>query len=310
MFLQFSRKTATFNKLITLRNMKSFLRSLTARATRATIVILALLAGLVSCANSPKEYEVEVRQMDCTSADGLKIWGQLYMPEGARGKLPVAILAHGFNSSRNEVSDYAERLAQRGIASYVFEFCGGSTNSLSEGETTDMTIFTESGNVLSIVAMIKGEKWADTKRMALLGCSQGGLVTATTTGANPDLFKAQVLIYPALGIPDSAPRMLAQFEASGEDSMNVMNLKIGRCYYEAINGFSVFENMPAFKGSTLIVYGNKDGVTPEASMQRAEQTVGGPCKVVMIPDATHGFPVPEHHAVCADAVVNFLVEVL
>ncbi|MCF0225269.1 MAG: alpha/beta hydrolase, partial [Fibrobacter sp.] len=182
---------------------------------------------------------------------GLRIWGELYRPENAKGKLPLAILTHGFNGDYREVIEYAEGLAKKGIAAYIFEFCGGSNHSRSEGKSSDMTIFKESGNVLSVVEMIKGWDWVDTTRLALLGCSQGGLVAATTTGANPDIFKCQVLVYPALTIPETASRMLPRFDEAQSDSLVFMNLMLGRCYYESISGFSVFENMPSYKGSTL-----------------------------------------------------------
>lgn len=249
------------------------------------------------------------KEIHCKARDGKDIWGKAYIPNTAEAKKPTVIMAHGFNGNENETKAYAECLAMRGVASYVFEFCGGDNKSRSEGKTTEMTILTEKENVEDITRQVKTWEFVDSTRVALLGCSQGGLVSALTAAYNPDMFKALVLVYPALLIPETAPRMLQQFDAHNGEPLDVMGMKLGRCYYEAINGLPVLDIIGKYKGKTYMVYGDKDGIIAggslEASKSKYEQL-----EVKVIPGGNHGFSEYLHHAQATEGIVGFVTKVL
>lgn len=246
-------------------------------------------------------------EIHVTTRDGKDIWGRAYIPNGGSERKPLVIMAHGYNSSHGEPQPFAETMAMRGVASYIFDFCGGGNNSKSEGETTDMTIFTEKENLEDIAAAAKTWNFVDPERISLLGCSQGGLVAALTSAANPDLFKSLVLVYPALTIPETAPMVLKRFDADDGKPQDVMGMKLGRKYYEAINGINVYDSLPRYNGEVFIVYGDKDFVAAGAA--KADSIYKNSTQLI-IPDGTHGFPEPYCHEQATGGIANFLQRTL
>lgn len=54
--------------------------------------------------------------------------------------------------------------------------------------------------------------------------------------------------------------MLKRFEADGNRPQDVMGMKLGRGYYDAINGLAVLDTIGNFKGKVFMVYGDDDMV--------------------------------------------------
>lgn len=249
-----------------------------------------------------------VKEIHCKARDGKDIWGELYMPATQEKQMPIVIMAHGYNGTHYEPKPFAESLAMRGVASYIFDFCGGSNNSKSDGETTEMTIFTEKGNVEDITAMVKSWDFVDPSRVSLLGCSQGGLVAGLTAAANPEAYKSLILVYPAFTIPATAPMMLQRFDADGGKPQEVMGMKLGRDYYEAINGMDALDSIGAYKGDVFIVYGDKDMIVAggvDKAIEKYEK-----CKTQVIAGADHGFSNYRHHEEATEGIVDFAVTTL
>lgn len=248
-----------------------------------------------------------VKELDVKTRDGKTIKGRAYIPTGGDARKPLAIMAHGYNGTYREPQPFAETMAMRGVASYIFDFCGGGNHSKSDGETTEMTVFTEKANIEDIVAAARTWDFVDSTRMALVGCSQGGLVAALTSAANPDLFKSLVLVYPALTIPDTAPMMLKRFDADGGRPQELMGMKLGRVYYEKINGVNVFDSIPAYKGDVFIVYGDRDFVA--AGADKAAE-IYEKCEKQVVPGGDHGFSNSACHEQATGGIANFLQRTL
>ncbi len=244
-----------------------------------------------------------VEEIHVTARDGKDIWGRAYIPNGGAARKPLVIMAHGYNGTHREPQPYAETMAMRGVASYIFDFCGGGNHSQSDGVTTDMTILTEKANIEDIASAAKTWEFVDTTRISLLGCSQGGLVAALTSAANPDMFTSLVLVYPALNIPDSAPHMLKRFDADGGRPQELMGMKLGRGYYEAIDGMNIFDSIPAYKGDVFIVYGDRDFIC--SGIDRADSVYAHSEKMV-IAGGDHGFTNSACHEQAAGGIANFL----
>lgn len=252
-------------------------------------------------ANEPfrtEEFKVKTR-------DKKEIWGELYIPNGVETPMPMIIMAHGYNSSYREPKEFAISMAMNGVACYIFDFIGGGNESKSGGETTAMTIFTEKENVEDITKAIKALNFVDANNVSLLGCSQGGLVAAVTSSANPDMFKNVILIYPALMIPDTAPNMLKQFDENKGEPLEVMGMKLSRKYYEVIDGLDVIGSLNKYQGHVLMVYGDEDPVCQGGTLEKAQQTYPN-CKTVIIPTGKHGFPEYKNHALATKAIIDFM----
>lgn len=258
--------------------------------------------------NFPEENNpFTVEEMTLRMRDGKMLRGKVYIPNTPEKHKPLVIMAHGYNGTFREPQPYAETIAMRGIAGFIFDFCGGSNYSSSDGVTTDMTVFTEKENIEDIVEAVKSWEFVDTTRISLLGCSQGGLVAALTSAANPDMFKSLVLVYPALNIPDTAPAMLSRFDADGGRPQEVMGMKLGRGYYEAIEGLNIFDSIPAYKGDVFIVFGDRDFV---ASGADRAASIYDNCKMMVVPGGNHGFTESVCHEQAAGGIANFLQRTL
>lgn len=249
-----------------------------------------------------------VKETHCKSRDGKDIWGLAYIPNTVEKKKPIVIMAHGYNGTHGEPKPFAESLAMRGIASYIFDFCGGGNNSKSDGVTTEMTIFTEKENVEDITAQVKSWDFVDPERVALLGCSQGGLVSSLTAAANPGEYKSLVLVYPALTIPATAPMMLKRFDEDGGRPQNLMGMNLGRVYYEKINGLNALDEIGKYKGDVFIVYGDRDMIVAGGVGNAAE--CYDKCETLEIPGGDHGFSNYRHHELATGGIVDFIVRTL
>ncbi len=65
--------------------------------------------------------------------DDKKIYGKLFLPDGWDDGRPraTAIFAHGLSTNHGDMEPYARTAADRGMVSYVFDFCGGGGYSRS-----------------------------------------------------------------------------------------------------------------------------------------------------------------------------------
>lgn len=244
------------------------------------------------------------REIHCKSRDGKDIWGIAYIPNTKEAKKPTVVMAHGYNSSYKEPESYAQCLAMRGVASYLFDFCGGSNRSKSEGKTPEMTLFTEMENIEEVTRTVKSWDFVDSSRVTLLGCSQGGIVAALTAAYNPTMFKSLVLVYPAFSIPETGSMMLEQFGEN--DTLDVEGMVLGRDFYETIKDMPVLDIIGKYKGKTYMVYGDKDeviaGNTLELSKTKYEQL-----EVKIISGAYHGFADYMSHQQATEGIVKFVL---
>lgn len=251
-------------------------------------------------------YEMEVH---CTNAKGQNIFGKLYMPYSDERQKPLAILAHGYNSSYKEVEVYAKTLAMNGIASYIFDFCGGSNNSRSEGTSIEMSVFTEADDIAAIVGTVRKWDFIDPARISLLGCSQGGLVAAIASSQMPEAFKSVVLVYPAFSIAEHAVSVHPKEAITSETGVPVMGLPLSHVYYDKLIGYDVFKEMSKYKGEVMIVYGDKDPIAAGGYIERAAKVYGN-CEVNVVPGGAHGFPESSTHVEANGHILDFMTKTL
>jgi len=121
-----------------------------------------------------------------------------------------------------------------------------------------MSVLTEVRDLEAVISYVQSLPYTG-KTLVLMGCSQGGFVSALTAAKYPDLADRLVLFYPALCIPDDAragKMMRARF-----DPKNIPNvfrcgpMKLGKCYAADVMDMDPFEQIKVYSGPVLIVHG-------------------------------------------------------
>ena len=251
------------------------------------------------------------RELHSRSQNG-DIWGRLYLPYSScyrsAGGLPVVIMAHGFGGTHEEPRLYAEVLASHGIAAYLLDFCGGGMHSRSEGRTTDMNIFTEQADLEAVTRTVKTIAGIDTARVMLLGCSQGGLVSAITAAAHPDSYSGLLLIYPAFDIPFTARGMLERLK-DRPDEFEFWGMKLSRKYYEPLVDYNPYDVVGRYRGPVCFVYGDADNIVPTKSVERAAKLYRRP-RLSLVKQGDHGFHHPFRHRQAELFVLQFVQDLL
>lgn len=79
------------------------------------------------------------------------IYGRLFLPDGWGDGRPraTAIFSHGLSTNHGDMEPYARTAAERGMVTYVFDFCGGGAYSRSDWQA-GMSLFTEQHDLESV----------------------------------------------------------------------------------------------------------------------------------------------------------------
>ena len=267
-----------------------------------------------------------IHQEFTCSRDSLRLRGSMFRPaEGER--FPVAVVSHEFMANRLFTMRYARLLASLGYAAFCYDFSGGCVVGASQGRTTDMTVFTEMEDLKAVIAYAKAQPYADPDRLLLMGCSQGGLVTALTAAKPETRAEAIILFYPALSIPDDARKgsmMSARFDpADIPETMRCGPMKLGRDYAASVLDLDPFSAISAYRGDVLIVHGNADELVDISYSRRAYDAYRAAAETALqageiaampriafheVDGAGHIFLRPKHDQDAVRAVTAFLAD--
>ena len=204
-----------------------------------------------------------IRRTFTCQRNNLTIRGTEYRPEGDR--LPIAIVSHGFMAFQDTVRQYAIAMAEMGYVSYCFDFCGGCViKGKSDGNTTEMSVLTEAKDLEAVITYAQSMEYGNSEEIVLMGCSQGGFVSAIVASKLRDKISKLVLFYPALCIPDDAragKMMFAKFDPDNiPDIIRCGPMLLGKCYVEDVIGIDSYQEIQDFSGDVLIVHGTKDKI--------------------------------------------------
>ena len=209
--------------------------------------------------------------------DGLAIRGTMFTnvkPTEMTKPLPVAVVSHGFMANQRSVKAYAEHLAEMGYAAFTFDFCGGCLRGTSDGRTTSMSVLTEKEDLKAVVNYAGSLLFTDQNSLLLMGCSQGGFVSAL---AAEELHAQKlILFYPALCIPDDARRgsmMFARFDPSAvPETFKCGPMRLGRIYPEDVMDMDPYREISDYTGDVLIVHGADDRIVNASYAEQAYET--------------------------------------
>ena len=217
----------------------------------------------------------------CCMRDSNRIYGMLYQNPLASNIRPAVILSHSSSLTHEAMAGYALMLARQGYVAYCFDFCGGSTDSKSDGDTDDMTLFTEVEDLRAVVNAVKKLGFVDRQRVYLMGSSQGGLVSALLADEEPDAFAGMVLFYPAFNIPD----LVSQFAGMGQWGGS---FGLSQKYVDALKGFDVWKHVGTFPHPVCIVHGTADIIVDISYSEKARACYPH-AELHRIQGANHGF---------------------
>ncbi|MDO4285411.1 MAG: YqiA/YcfP family alpha/beta fold hydrolase [Eubacteriales bacterium] len=235
--------------------------------------------------------------------DGMMIYGELFYPD-QKSPTATVIIGHGFGETYQSTEDDAEAFATAGIAAYVFDFCGGSPYSSSDGSMTEMSVLTERDDMEAVLDGLCSCTFVDAENIFLMGESQGGFVAALLAAKRPEDVRGLVLFYPALVIPDNAR---AQFDSADDvpETSRVFGMTVGRNYYTDILAMDPFAEISVYTGDVLIVHGDQDSIVPISYSSQAAEAYPS-AELVTISGGGHGFYGTQLEMACADAV-DFVV---
>lgn len=253
----------------------------------------------------PPEYPCEYNEeeLHCTYGEN-DIFGTLYTPDNGRNKHPVVILSHGYNCIGDDMADMAKKLANNGVMSYTFDYCGGSTRSRSSGESVDMSIETEQENLRQVIDMITGLDTADTDNIYIYGESQGGFVAALTGAEMPDRIAGMFLIYPAFCIVD---QWLAMDPSTMTEPFNFMGgMTLSKTFYDGVPRYDIYEHIKAFTNPVLIYQGDKDQVVNMSYAKKIDEAFPD-SELTIVEGGGHGFS-GKNRKLVLDGVTEFFSE--
>ena len=279
--------------------------SITKRMICCTLVYAFLLCSITSFAScnknedvtddstedtseSPKEPSYDVEEMYVSKGEN-DIYGKIYVPKSSKGKMPAVILSHSANLNADSMNAYAVGFAERGYVAYAFDFCGGSSKSRSDGNTEDMTLFTEVDDLKAVISAISSLEYVDADNIYLFGTSQGGLVTALAAEDVSDSIKGEILLYPAFNIPEIIS-LFSGFELSSLGNFPSFGGfgSYGKAFTDSLKDYNVYEHIGNFDGNVLIIHGSKDFIVKPSYSEQASELYDH-CTLKIIEGAGHGF---------------------
>ncbi len=264
--------------------------------------------ALAQAAEEEEEAEEELpyifEELTC-QRDDLTIRGHYLLPlDYTEGKLPTIIFTHGYNTNHMQVPiNYAEKIVNEGYACILFDFCGGSGASTSDGDGTQMSIFTEEEDLKCVFAQTLEYDFVDPDQVFLLGISQGGVIAALAAADLADQVKAMVLCFPAFTLVDDARATYASIEDVPE-TVELMGFTIGHFFYENLLDFEVLPAVSSYEGDVLILHGTEDALVPYESSEKAVEAYAH-AELIPIEGANHGFR-GEHLEAAMGPITEFI----
>lgn len=224
-------------------------------------------------------------------SNGKTIRGYLYWPEERQSSYPVAIMSHGFGGNVGIMKRFAEQYTRRGYVSVIFDFCCSGSGE-SDGDSRDMTILTECGDLKCVMDYVLSLPSIDCNRVFLVGCSQGGFVSALIASEFQEKIKALILYYPAFCIPEDSRRGCINGTwidpVNLPDTFEAIGITLGSEYVKTAREINVESQVCAYRGPVLIAHGLADAVVDISYSRRAVSYFEN-AKLVEIEGAEHGF---------------------
>ena len=268
--------------------MKKALAILLALATMLALCACGAAAPAPTPTSAPTPEPIPTKSEEMTFPNGDKqLYAVVYTPEEQKDSYPTVIISHGFSGSHKDNMARAELLAQNGFCAVVFDFYGGNQASKSGGSMTEMSVLTEAEDLSAMMDGMLALPYVDKDNLFLMGCSQGGFVSAYVAAKRPADVKALVLLFPAFALQDDCWNRHGSIENIPETEV-VMNQPLGAIYSRDAMSFDIYDVIGDYKGPVLIHHGDKDDVVNISYSEKAAQIYEN-VEFTVIHNGGHGF---------------------
>lgn len=185
----------------------------------------------------------------------LKIVGTVFLPDNPKECCSAVIISHEFMANRFFSYPYARALAKEGYAVFCYDFCGGGIISASDGRTKEMSVLTEVEDLKAVISYVESLSYINKDELILMGCSQGGFVSALVASQLGKKIKKLILFYPALSIPDDARNgkmLMAKFDPNQiPKTFHCGVMSLGKCYVEDAMKIEPYSIISGYRGDVL-----------------------------------------------------------
>lgn len=256
---------------------------------------------------------IQEKEFSCFKGN-MCIRGKEIYDKDKEGLLKPVIISHGFTADMNRSYHYGVFLAELGYHAYIFDFCGGGYHTISDGSFNDyMTPLTEKDDLKTVIEYVKAQPDIDTESLILMGCSQGGFVSALCAADLQDEVHGLVLFYPALCIPDDARSGKMQRIRFDPDNIpahiGTDQMRVCGSYASSVIHMNVFEEISRYRGNVLIVHGTDDQIVNYGYALVADEVYrkhDAHSTLKPIEGGAHGFA-PEHDTIACAALKEWLL---
>lgn len=239
--------------------------------------------------DSEKNYKYTTREIWCEN-NGNKIYGIAYIPDTGH-TVPLMITCHGLGTNHESGIGYAKHYAEKGIAAYCFDFCGGTKSSdinKSDGKSTDMSVMTEVTDLEAVINTARTWDFVDSGRIFLQGGSMGGLVSAITGLRQQNKVAGLILLYPAFGIYNFIRYAYPSYDDINGTMEIVDDMVVGEAFFRDLWNYDAMEHIKDFKKPVFIIQGTDDGIVKPEMTEKASKLYPD-CEYKTIDGAGHGF---------------------
>lgn len=254
------------------------------------------------------EQLADMRAVEITARDGLKLQGLLTVPIGRDAKdLPVVVNPHGGPFGERDDWGYnteVQILASRGYAVLQVNFRGSG----GFGKDFEQAGYRQWGRAMQddltdATRWLIGQGIADAKRICIGGGSYGGYAALMGVAKEPELYRCAVGY---VGVYD-----LAMMYSNGDipqrySGKNYLTMALGK---DGLAETSPVNLADRIKVPVLLAAGGADEIAPvehTEAMERALKAAGVPVETLIYRDEGHGFFKYEHRLEYYTKVLDFL----
>ena len=170
--------------------------------------------------------------------------GSLFVPEG-KGPFPGVVFFHGSGGIGEMYFEAAEKLSQKGILGFAFNYRGAG---VSDGEFEEQTLEMGITDAKAALEFFRSQPEVDRKRLGISGTSFGGFLAALIVDSN---VKSLILVGPTAYSPKELNNQRNQ---AGDLT-------------DAFVASESFKNISRYKGKLLMVTSEFDDVIPTPVIQ-------------------------------------------